>query len=119
MQYPAKSTILPKYCLSSTELTRLAELMLNGCESGLRTHRQHSTSKNSLQEQAVKKFRAVVERSDSFSIAENDDGSELKLVNLITKHVVPTEIQKGPDVETRGRQALGLVIDIGHQVDIF
>ena len=85
--------------------------MLNVCESGLRTHRQHSISKNSRQEDVIKEFRAV-ERSNPFSIAENDDGSELKLVNLITKQVVPTEIQNSPDVETRGRGLVWLLMSV-------
>ena len=65
-------------------------------------HYRRSVSKNSRQEEAVKKLRTV-ERSNPFSISENGDGSELKLVNEIHVDVL--------NMETLCRKALWLFID--------
>ena len=81
--------VLLKYCLSSTEVTRPAERMVNVC-----VWTTNASSAFCIREfpseETVKEFRAVVERLKPFSISENGDGSDLKLVNLITKQVVPT-----------------------------
>lgn len=75
---------LLKYCLSSPELARLAgetEQMLNISETGAKKHHQHSSAKPTRQEQAVRQLKSVVAKSNPFITSENEDGSELKLVN--------------------------------------
>ena len=106
---------LLKYCLSSPKLTRLAgetEHMLNIGDPRTRKHHQHSASTSSRQEDAVMKLKAVVIRSNPFNTNESDEGSELKLVNLITKQVMSTEIEKDVlDMVAHGNKALMLFLD--------
>ena len=53
----------------------------------------------------------VVLRSNPFSTSQNDDGSDLKLVNLITKQAMPTQIANDVlNIETHGRKALDRII---------
>lgn len=76
-------------------------------DPGQRKHHQHYASKTSQQEEAVKKLKVVVERSNPFITDGNSDGTEFKLVNLIIKHVMPSEVQKDVlNIEARGKNAL-------------
>jgi hypothetical protein len=49
----------------------------------------------------------VLAKSNPFNTSENEDGSELNLVNLVTKRIMPASVQHDVlDVETRGNKAL-------------
>lgn len=91
-------------------LARLAgetEQMLNITDPTRNKHHQHSLSRNTLQEKAVKHVKHVLSITNPFSPPENDDASELKLVNFVTKQIMPTAVQHDIlDTELRGAKAL-------------
>jgi hypothetical protein len=101
--------------LSSPELARLAgetEHILNIADSNPKKHHQHSASKTARQEKAVRQLKDVVVSANPFNAPENDDGSEMKLVNFVTKRIMPTAVQHDVlDIEARGSTALATYVD--------
>ena len=85
--------------------------MLNIKKTRANKHHQHSSAKTTRQEQAVRQLKIVVAKSNPFIISgnedtENEDTSELNLVNLVTNRIMPASVQRDIlDVETRGNEA--------------
>ncbi|KAI9542170.1 hypothetical protein NQZ68_022223 [Dissostichus eleginoides] len=100
---------LLKYCLSSPVLAKLAgetEGLLNIADPSPKKHHQHSASGNARQEKAVKQLKDVLSCANPFSPPENDDASEMRLVNFVSKRILPTAVQHDVlDMELRGSTA--------------
>ena len=87
---------LLRYCLSTPHLIRLAEQTekMLGMESKSNIHHHLLTNSTiARQEKYVYQLKMVLKNSNPFSLHKSNDGSESKLYNLMTKEIMPDDVQ--------------------------
>ena len=106
---------LLRYCLSTPDLTRLSaelENMLGVTKFARSSHHQMTDSKVNRQEKYVHDLKKVLSNSNPFRVGDCDDGTELKLFNLMTKVILPDHVSENIlGTEARGEKAYRLFVE--------
>ena len=80
--------------------------MLNIIKTRAKKHHQHSSTKTTQQELAVRQLKCVLAISNPFIMSKKEDGSKLNMVNVVTNRKMPASVQHDIlDVETHGKKA--------------
>jgi hypothetical protein len=83
---------LLRYCLS-TRLSGETEKMLGMTQSAKNEHHDLSEAKLMHREKYIKQVKEVLSNANPFRVTENTDGTELKLVHLTNKMIMPSDLQ--------------------------
>ena len=60
----------------------------------------------------MRQLNDVIGSANPFNAPEHDDGSEMKLVNFVTKQIMPTAVQRAVlDIKVSGSTALATYVD--------
>jgi hypothetical protein len=101
--------VLLRYCLSTPGLTRLShetEAMLGVRSPGRKQHHLLSEATVAHRERYIRQVKDVLSKVNPFKVPECTDGTELKLIHLTNKMIMPDSVQQNIlDTEKRGETA--------------
>ena len=107
--------VLLRYCLSTIELTRLSsetENVLGLTQSVRKQHHDMSEAKVIRREKYINQLKEVLSKANPFRVSESTDDTDLKLVHLANKIIMPDNVQQNIlDSEKRGEAEYRIFVE--------